>query len=132
LHKIVSQGPVDIFLFVQQPIKSNISGQDLQELNEEQREETSSSIAGGDATNPMRIEATTSSGGVLRGNRGRRLSPSRMSGGSFDVAVTYGNQLSVLKNTTNGPSPLSSCPATPSSLNDESRSSIVVQVQHHH
>lgn len=90
------------------------------------RVDTNSGLGGRESTG----DATSSSG---CGNRGRRLSPSRMSGGSFDVAVNFGNQLSVLKSNANtaannGPSPLPSCPTTPSSVTEELASSVVVQI----
>ena len=115
-------------------IRSKRSQQE-QQRNSESSVSSSSPLAKIDATSGLvfgRGEGT--SGGY--GNRGRRLSPSRLSGGSFDVAVNFGNQLSVIRNAntgTNGPSPLPSCPTTPSSLVEEdleSGSNVIVQVHH--
>lgn len=82
------------------------------------------------------MDTTSGVGFVGRGNdgnRGRRLSPSRLSGGSFDVAVNFGNQLSVVRSSVNtannahGPSVSSPTNFSPSPLTEEAKS-IVVQV----
>lgn len=115
--------------------------QHKEQRNSESSVSSSSPLAKIDSTSGLAFGRGSSGDGTSfggNGNRGRRLSPSRLSGGSFDVAINCGNQqfLSVLRNTntgTNGPSPLPSCPTTPSSLAEEdpeSASNVIVQVHH--
>ncbi|CAG7829681.1 unnamed protein product [Allacma fusca] len=74
-----------------------------------------------------RVEASS-----FDGQRGS-VSPSRLSGGSFDAALTYGNGLNVQRNM-GAPvgcsnSPVPSCPSSPSSVKGKSHS-VIVQVHH--
>ncbi|OXA62404.1 hypothetical protein Fcan01_02629 [Folsomia candida] len=119
-------------------IRSKRSQHKEQQRNSESSISSSSPLTRVDTSSGLIFGRGSSGDGATsggNGNRGRRLSPSRLSGGSFDVAVNFGNQLSVIRNANtanNCPSPLPSCPTTPSSLAeaDESASNVTVQVHH--
>lgn len=127
---------INILCFPQ--IRSKRSQHKEQQRNSESSISSSSPLTRVDTSSGLIFGRGSSGDGATsggNGNRGRRLSPSRLSGGSFDVAVNFGNQLSVIRNANtanNCPSPLPSCPTTPSSLAeaDESASNVTVQVHH--